>query len=138
MITYTQSLDEISAAQLTGFFVGWPNPPSPGKLLEILSGSAYIVLAIDTRSGQVIGFINAVSDRILAAYIPLLEVLPTYQDRGISTRLMTLMKKTLSDLYIVDLVCDKDLQPFYSQFGMKPMTAMMIRNYDKQSGRTCN
>ena len=36
MIEYVYSVEEITAAQLHGFFVGWPNPPSPEVHLELL------------------------------------------------------------------------------------------------------
>jgi hypothetical protein len=38
------------------------------------------------------------------------------------------MLEKLSVLYIVDLVCDSELQGFYARLGMKPYTAMIIRN----------
>ena len=134
MITYTDSLSGITAEQLDGFFVGWPNPPSPSTHLRILQGSAAVVLAIDDISGQVIGFITAISDGVSAAYIPHLEVLPTYQQQGIGTELVKRMLDTLHNIYMIDLTCDIDLQPFYARLGMRPYTAMLIRNYDRQSG----
>ncbi|MEN3321600.1 MAG: hypothetical protein V7643_5002 [Mycobacterium sp.] len=59
VITYRTDLDGITADQLVGFFEGWPSPPSPAALLEMLSHSAHVVLAVD--DGAVIGFINALS-----------------------------------------------------------------------------
>ena len=35
--------------------------------------------------------------------------------------------------YGIDLICDPELIPFYEKFGMKPMTGMVIRNYDQQA-----
>jgi ribosomal protein S18 acetylase RimI-like enzyme len=134
MIKYIDSLDNIEAGNLTGFFIGWPKPPSAETLLQILQKSAYIVLAINSETGQVIGFINAISDFTLAAYIPLLEVIPDYQKRGIGKELMRLMLKKLKDLYMIDLMCDKELESFYARQNMKPAFGMMIRNFDKQSG----
>ncbi len=40
----------------------------------------------------------------------------------------------LQGLYMVDLLCDPDVQPFYARLGMRPMTAMFIRDYDRRSG----
>ena len=134
LIKYVDSLDGTRSANLNGFFVGWPNPPSPDKHLEILTKSDAIVLAIDKTTGQVVGFINAISDGVLSAYIPLLEVLPEYQKQGIGSELVRRMLSQLSGLYMVDLLCDKELQPYYERFGMKPISAMMIRNFDRQSG----
>lgn len=134
MIIYADSLDGITPECLSGFFVGWPNPPSPQTHLAILRGSYAVVLALDTASGQVIGFVNAVSDGIQAAYIPNLEVLPAYQGQGIGSELVRRLLARLRHLYMVDLVCDPDLQPFYARLGFQPYSAMIARNYARQSG----
>ena len=134
MIIYTDSLDGITADKLNGFFVGWPNPPKPDTHLRILQGSTHVVLALDDQTGQVVGFITAIGDGVSAAYIPHLEVLPTYQLHGIGSELVKRMFETLHNIYMVDLTCDADLQPFYERFGMRPYTAMIFRNYDRQSG----
>ena len=48
MISYTDSLDGISADHLRGgFFAGWPNPPSPETHLCVLHGSDHVWLARD-------------------------------------------------------------------------------------------
>jgi ribosomal protein S18 acetylase RimI-like enzyme len=134
MATYTDSLDGITSEHLNGFFVGWPSPPDPETHLKLLRESTRIVLAVDEKSGNVVGFITAISDGVLSAYIPLLEVLPDYQGQGIGQQLTRRMLDKLGKLYMIDVVCDKELQTFYARFGMKRMTAMMIRNLDKQSG----
>jgi hypothetical protein len=79
MISYTDSVAGITADKLQGFFVGWPNPPSPETHLKLLANSNYIVLAVDDETGNIVGFITAISDGVLSAYIPFLEVLPAYQ-----------------------------------------------------------
>jgi ribosomal protein S18 acetylase RimI-like enzyme len=134
MIRYTDSLVGITADQLHGFFVGWPHPPSPETHLKMLQQSAHIRLAIDEATGNVVGFITAITDRISCAYIPHLEVLPPYQQQGIGSTLVRQMLDTLRHLYMIDLVCDPDVQPFYRRLGMQPGHAMLIRNYDRQSG----
>jgi len=119
---------------LNSFFVGWPNPPSPEVHLEMLKRSTYIVLAIDTNQKKVIGFINAISDRILASYIPLLEVLPEYQEKGIGKNLVKLMLEKLNKFYVIDLMCDPGKKEFYNRLGFTEATGMMIRNYQFQNG----
>ena len=74
MITYTESSEGVSAGQVTGFFAGWPRSPAPEALLRILQGSAFVVVASDGESGQVIGYITAISDGVSCAYIPHQEV----------------------------------------------------------------
>lgn len=133
MIAYTDSVQNISAENLQGFFVGWKNPPSSETHLKLLAGSDRIIMALDDETGNVVGFITAISDGILCAYIPLLEVLPAYQKRGIGQELVRRMSEKLKELYMVDLFCDPELQPFYARFGMKPGFGMMLRNYERQS-----
>ena len=128
-VHYTESLTGIEPEQLAGgFFEEWPNPPSPETHLRILQGSSHVVLAIDERTADVAGFVTAISDGVLSAYIPLLEVLPDYRHQGIGQELMRRMLATLRDLYMVDLLCDPELQPFYQQLGMSPATGMLIRS----------
>jgi len=134
MISYIDSIENIIQDQLKGFFVGWTNPPSPKTHLRLLANSDKVVLAIDDKSSNVVGFITAISDDVLSAYIPFLEVLPDYQCRGIGQELCRRMLGKLSGLYMVDLLCDTQLQPFYTHFGMKSATGMMKRNYERQSG----
>lgn len=138
MIWYSESTDDVAAEDLHGFFVGWPNPPTPETHLRMLRGSSHVVLARDgdsERDGQVVGFITAVSDGVLSAYIPLLEVLPRFQNHGIGIELVRRMLDQLSDYYMIDLLCDTELQPYYERFAMRRATGMMLRNYDRQAGR---
>ncbi len=134
-IQYQNHLNGICEENLSGFFIGWPNPPSNETFLRILQNSSAIWLAVDSETKKVVGFINAISDGILSAYIPLLEVLPDYQNSGIGKHLSTLMLETQKDLYMVDLTCDLPLQPFYQSFGMRPSTGMCLRNFQNQNGK---
>lgn len=133
-IQYVDSIEGIRAQHLEGFFQGWLDPPSPQTHLRLLKSSDTVVLAVDAESGHVVGFITAITDHVLSAYIPFLEVLPEYQGRGIGSELVRQMLDRLGDLYMVDLVCDADLVPFYAALGMRPITGMKVRNYDRQSG----
>ena len=134
MIVYTDSVEGVAAENLQGFFVGWPNPPSPETHLRLLGNSDHVVLAVDDVTGNVVGFITAITDDVLSAYIPLLEVLPDYQRRGIGQELVRRMLEKLVGLYAVDLLCEQELQPFYARFGMQAASGMMLRDYERQSG----
>jgi ribosomal protein S18 acetylase RimI-like enzyme len=104
MITYLESLDGVTPGQLEGgFFVGWPNPPSPTTHHRILANSDAIVLALDDHQ-NVVGFVTAISDGIFCAYIPHLEVLPAHQGQGIGSQLVRRMLARLQHLYMIDLV----------------------------------
>jgi ribosomal protein S18 acetylase RimI-like enzyme len=129
MIQYVDSAEAVTLDQLHGFFFGWRDPPSPEAHLKLLMNSDYVVLAWDHDTGNVVGFVTAISDGVLVAYIPLLEVLPAYQGQGIGSELVRRMLAKLREFYAVDLICDPELQPFYSRFGMKPHTGMILRNH---------
>jgi ribosomal protein S18 acetylase RimI-like enzyme len=133
-ITYTDSLDTITPDKLRGFFVGWPTPPSPETHLRILLGRDFVWVAVNDETGIVVGFITAISDGVSSAYIPFLEVLPPYQGQGVGTELARRMLDSLRHLYMVDLVCDDDVMPFYERLGMRRYGAMIRRNYDQQNG----
>lgn len=134
-LKYVQTLEGIHPDMLKGgFFVNWPNPPTPETHYQLLKNSYRVVLALDKKSQQVVGFINAISDGVLSAYIPLLEVLPEYQNQGIGKTLVKKMLDQLKHLYMIDLLCDENLQGYYEKLGMNKAQGMMIRNYKNQSG----
>ncbi|HEY8602408.1 MAG TPA: GNAT family N-acetyltransferase [Thermomicrobiales bacterium] len=134
MIVYQSTTVGISPKQLHGFFVGWPNPPSPETHLRILEGSTVVELALDEESTMIVGFVTAISDGVSCAYIPHLEVLPAYQGRGIGTNLMTKLLTRLREHYMIDLLCDQSVQSFYAAVGMQPAVGMCVRNYGHQAG----
>ena len=77
-----------------------------------------------------------ISDGVLSAYIPLLEVLPKYKNKGIGKELVKCMIQELDEIYMIDLCCDEDLIPYYEKFGMIRSNAMLLRNYQMQSGNS--
>ena len=134
MMIYKDSLNGISTDMLKGFFVDWPHPPNQETHLLLLKNSSKVMLAIDKHTNQVVGFITAISDGILSAYIPFLEVLPPYKNKGIGKELVNRMLKELDDIYMIDLCCDDDLIPYYNHLGMTKTNGMVVRNYNRQSG----
>ncbi len=133
-IRYVEDTVKVASEHLAGFFVGWPNPPSPATHLRLLQASDHIVLALDVTTNAVIGYITALSDGVLFAYISSLEVLPAFQGQGIGRELVRRLLARLQDIYAIDLLCDPDVQDFYARLGMRPAGGMLIRNYARQSG----
>lgn len=131
---YKNSTEGISVDMLEGFFVDWPNPPSPKTHLRLLNKSSKVIIAMDDNTNQVVGFITAISDGVLSAYIPFLEVLPEHKNKGIGKELVNRMLKELANIYMIDLCCDDDLVPYYDKLGMTKTNGMVLRNYEMQSG----
>jgi ribosomal protein S18 acetylase RimI-like enzyme len=124
-IIYTDDLSGFSSENLLGFFSGWPLPPDPEKHLSILRNSYKVWLALD--DDRCVGFINALSDGIFYAYIPMLEVLPDYRGNGIGTELIRRMLASLEEMYAVDIVCDPDVASFYEKRGFARCAGMIRR-----------
>ena len=131
---YKNCIDGITSDMLNGFFVGWLNPPNQQTHLKLLKNSSTIVIALEENTNQVVGFITAISDSVLSAYIPFLEVLPQYQNKGIGKELVNRMLKQLEGIYMIDICCDDDLVPFYEKYGLLKSNGMLTRNYKRQSG----
>jgi len=132
MILYSEDKTLIEQIDVTGFFVGWLSPPNEAVFRKILKNSQFIQMAI--IDNKLIGFVNAISDLTLTAYIPLLEVLPEYKGQGIGTKLIAKIKEDLKDFYMIDICCDEDVIPFYKNLGFKQGYSMSLRNYQMQGG----
>jgi len=129
VIEYSEDPGSLTADQLRGgFFEGWPVPPSPELHLAHLHGAEVAIAAVDTITGDVVGFVSAIGDGVLTAFVPLLEVLPAWRGRGIGRELMRRMLARLAGRYSIDLVCDTDLVPFYERLGGRPTRAVAWRN----------
>ena len=128
VIEYKYDTNNITPGDLDPFFEGWKNKPSPEKRMNIITGSTYVIFAMD--GAKIIGFINAISDKTLSAYSPLLEVIPEYRNKGIGSELVRRMLKQLEPYYMVDLCCDEKLEGFYEKLGLSKVSGMIKRNYD--------
>ena len=128
MVAYRDDLDGITADRLRGgFFEGWPRPPTPDEHLAHLLGCEAVVLAVDEATADVVGFVSAVGDGGMVAFVPLLEVLPGWRGHGIGTELMRRLLERLAGRYSIDLVCDEDLLPFYERLAGRPGRAVLWR-----------
>ena len=130
-IVYSNKVNQLNPNQLQGFFVGWHGSPNTKTHLKILQKSFSVWIALHNNS--CVGFINALSDDVFYAHIPLLEVLPKYQGCGIGKELVKRMLNTLDNMYAIDIVCDEKLVPFYKGLGLKKNVGMVVRNYKNQS-----
>ncbi len=134
MITYSIDKSDLIGLDISNFFEEWPERPGEDVLRASIENATYVVLAIDPEKKRLAGYITALSDGVLSAYIPFLEVDRNYRERGIGHALVEKMVGQLGHLYMVDLVCDKELAGFYEEAGFESWHAMIRRNYANQSG----
>jgi GNAT superfamily N-acetyltransferase len=122
--------DDLRSGDLADFFVGWPQSPSLEDRLGILVAADEVVIARD-GDGVVIGFATAITDYRFAAFIPLVEVLPQHQRSGIGSQMLRALLARLGTCYMIDLVCDDDVVPFYERLGGTRLNAMVWRHRDR-------
>ena len=79
-----------------------------------------------------IGYIDCVSNGVTDAYIQDLMVHPDYQGRGIGTDLMKKMINYLKQkhIYMISVVFEENLKPFYEKFGFFNMLCGQMETYD--------
>lgn len=80
---------------------------------------------------KLIGYIDSVSNGVTDAYIQDLMVCPDHQGKGIGTDLMNKMIESLKEkhIYIISVVYEERLKPFYEQFGFYNMLCGQMETY---------
>ncbi|MBD5138307.1 MAG: GNAT family N-acetyltransferase [Ruminococcus sp.] len=80
---------------------------------------------------KLIGYIDSVSNGVTDAYIQDLMVCPDYQGKGIGTALMDKMIEYLKEkrIYMISVVYEKGLKPFYERFGFYNMLCGQMETY---------
>lgn len=129
-IIYLSNFSELDSFSFNDFFVGWHQKPATESLRKLLCRQSHKVVAIDSSKKQIVGFIYAITDGVLAAYIPLIEVSPAYQQQGIGKKLMEILLQSLADIYMIDLCCDEELITYYQAIGFQKSRGMIKRNYN--------
>jgi len=84
------------------------------------------------EDGKLVGYIDSVSNGVTDAYIQDLIVHPDYQGRGLGTELMNQMITYLKEnrIYIISVVFEESLKPFYDRFGFSSMLCGQMETYN--------
>ncbi len=122
----------IDPNELNPFFQNWKSPPSLEIKGRLLNGSDLIVTA--RENGKLVGFLTAISDGAMHAFITLIEVLETHQRKGIGKRLMELAISHFKGHYDIVLVTDPERRPFYEKLGFSKICGMHIRDFTYANG----
>jgi len=128
MIAYSQSVEAVTDADLTGFLAHWDFTPPSGTLLAMLNGSTHVIVARDEFSSTLCGYITALSDGVVCSYISAFEVKPAYRHQGIGTALLTQMTNQLQT-YGIYLCCASAMAEFYESQGFKQIVGMSKRRF---------
>lgn len=93
--------------------------------------TSYYHIAVYEKE-ELIGYIDSVSNGVTDAYIQDLMVHPDYQGKGVGTELMNKMIKYLKEkrIYIISVVFEESLKPFYDKFGFYNMLCGQMETYN--------
>lgn len=125
-LTYSESLDSVAAVDLEGFLSHWDFLPPEGTLLKMLEGSSLVILARNSQSSRICGYVAALTDQVVCGYISAIEVRPEYRKQGIGTALLNRVTERLN-VYATYLSCAPAMVPFYEAAGFKQVSAMTKR-----------
>ncbi len=125
--------DRILPDELDGFFFEWKSPPSFKIRARLLAGSDLIITARD--NGKLVGFLAAINDGVMHAFITLIEVKRSYQGQGIGSGLMRRAIKHFKGYYDIVLITDPDKSEFYKRFGFEEICGMHIRDFSYEKMR---
>ncbi len=92
--------------------------------------TSYFHIAVYEKE-ELIGYIDCVSNGVTDAYIQDLMVHPDYQGKGAGTDLMNQMIMHLKEkrIYIISVVFEESLKPFYDRFGFYHMLCGQMETF---------
>jgi GNAT superfamily N-acetyltransferase len=118
----------VKEEDLEGLLSHWDFKPSPGTLLKMLQGSSVAIVAREPGSPRICGYVAALTDYSVCAYISALEVRLEYRKRGIGTALLNRVTERL-DVHGTYLSCAPAVIPFYESAGFKQVVGMSRRRF---------
>lgn len=95
--------------------------------------TSYYHIAVYEKD-EMVGYIDCVSNGVTDAYIQDLMVRPDYQGKGLGTDLMNQMIMYLKEkhVYIISVVFEEGLKPFYDKFGFCNMLCGQMETFSSK------
>lgn len=95
--------------------------------------TSYYHIAVYEKD-EMVGYIDCVSNGVTDAYIQDLMVHPDYQGKGMGTDLMNQMIMYLKEkhIYIISVVFEEGLKPFYDKFGFCNMLCGQMETFSSK------
>lgn len=110
--------------------VGWNRMEK--ELSDPKLSSLYHIAAY--KEDKLVGYIDCISNGVTDAYIQDLMVHPEYQGQGVGSELMNRMIDYLkaNKVYMISVVFDESLKPFYERFGFYTMLSGQMETYENE------
>jgi ribosomal protein S18 acetylase RimI-like enzyme len=97
----------------------WSNGRTINNVETIINGSSFIIAFINETNNELVAFCRILTDHFKHAYIYDVIVAEEFRKTGLGKKLIdsVLSHKELSNISNIELVCRRELVPFYKQFG---------------------
>lgn len=111
--------------------VGWDRPVTEADLAAVLAAGP----AVAAWNGEeLVGFVRALSDGHLAAYIEDVMVHERCRHLGVGSALMARLLAELADVAVINLFCASGPVPFYEQQGFRPSDYVLLQRHRHTQG----
>ena len=97
----------------------WSRGRSRADVERMLAGSEVVISVVDTGSGELVGFVRAITDGVYRGVLFDLIVEPAYRGRGLGAELVRRVHDhpAMSRCGRVELICIEAMVPFYEALG---------------------
>jgi GNAT superfamily N-acetyltransferase len=105
--------------------VGWSRPVSEKDLAEVLEAG----VAVGAWDGErLVGFVRALSDGYLAAYVEDVMVHEDYRSSGVGEKIMSRLVEEIGDVVAnVSLFCEPPVARFYERSGFRRTSFVLMQ-----------
>jgi GNAT superfamily N-acetyltransferase len=118
---FVEQIDDRLRADLMEFYrhEWWTNARRDEDVARMLAHTDLVVGACDDSSGQLVGFVRILTDRVFKALIFDVIVAQTHRHTGLGQQLVqyALDHPMLAQVAHIALYCKPELIPFYEQWG---------------------
>ena len=121
-IKVTQSLDEMHKKDLLSLYhsAWWSCERTVDDVEIILSNSSFYIGLVCENNNQLIAFSRVLTDYFQFSYIYDVIVHANYRGQNLGKQLIEIIvvnHPTIKEVKNIELVCRKEMIPFYKQFG---------------------
>ncbi len=104
--------------------VGWDRPVTEAELAAVLAAGP----AVAAWNGEeLVGFVRALSDGHLAAYVEDVMVHDRCRHLGVGSALVARLLAELEGVAVVNLFCASSTTPFYEGQGFRPRDSVLMQ-----------
>jgi len=109
--------------------VGWSRPGNEEDLAEVLEAGS----AVGAWDGErLVGFVRALSDGHLAAYVEDVMVHRDYQHGGVGGRIMSRLLEEIGQIANLNLFCEPPVVRFYERNGFRSTSYILTQRSSKE------